>query len=151
MRLPVPAQGMAFLFPYPYFPPLAGCSPVLPVAADGDRPGRIEGLGKSAVLDHCPGKIRILHLDALQMYAAQSQSRQVETTQVPPLQEQQRQQDGRSITVSVMCLCTQLIQKGEQLPLQSCSLCVRATQARQNWGHDEPLLCLPHVFTRGSQ
>ena len=85
------------------------------------------------------------------MRTTQQEMRQVETTQIPPLQKQQRQNVGRSITVSVIYLCTQLIQKGEQLPLQSCSQWVRATQARQNWGHDEPLLGLPHVFTSRGQ
>ena len=37
----------------------------------------------------------------------------------------------------------------EQLFLQSLALRIRAAQERQNWGHDEALLRLPHVF-RGS-
>ena len=56
-----------------------------------------------------------------------------------------------SLETVTLSAALQLIQKGEQLPLQSCSLCVRATQARQNWGHDEPLLGLPHVFTSRGQ
>src|SRR6266446_6265528 len=43
--------------------------------------------------------------------------------------------------------CSQLGEQREQVLLHFGSLRVHVAQARQNWGHDEPLLGLPHVFT----
>ena len=85
------------------------------------------------------------------MHTAKNQPRQIETAQGPALQEQQRQHVGRSVALSVVRLCTQLVQQREQLLLQSRSLQVRAAQAHKQGSYDEALLDLPHVFTRGGQ
>ena len=62
-------KGLPSRFPYAHFPPLAASGPVLPAAADGDRPDSIEGLGKDALTHKCPGKGCVLQLDALQIRA----------------------------------------------------------------------------------
>src|SRR2546428_3994107 len=62
MGLPDQVQGLACLAPHPYFPAPAGCGPVLPAAADGDRYDGIKGLAKDALTDQGSGKPRILHL-----------------------------------------------------------------------------------------
>ena len=90
MPLPGQVQGWACLAPYPHFSTPASRGPVLPVGACGHRGDGIEGLGKDALLEQCPGETRILHLDALQMHAAQDQAREIEATQVPPQHAQQR-------------------------------------------------------------
>ena len=65
VRLPDQVQGLSRLSPHAHFPAPAACRPVLPVAADGYRPGGIKGLGKDSVTDCGPGKRGILHLDPL--------------------------------------------------------------------------------------
>src|ERR1700731_1682147 len=104
MRLPVPAQGLAFLLPHTHLPALTGCRPVLSAAADGHCPGGIKGLSKDGIIDQRSGKRRILHLDALQMRTAKSQPREIETAQVTALQEEQNEHVGRSVALRVICL-----------------------------------------------
>src|SRR6266568_2476202 len=78
---PAQVQGLACLMPYAHFSPLVSCSPVLPATADGDRCDDIKGLAKDALPHERSGQIGLLHLDALQIRAAQSQMRQVQPTQ----------------------------------------------------------------------
>ena len=80
---PAQVQGLACLMPYAHFSPLVSCSPVLPATADGDRCDDIKGLAKDALPHERSGQIGLLHLDALQIRAAQSQMRQVQPTQIP--------------------------------------------------------------------
>ncbi len=70
---------------------------------------------------------------------------------MPALQEEQHQYVSRPVALRVICLCMQPGEQREQLLLQGISLRVGAVQARQNGGHDEALLGLPHVFTDGRQ
>ena len=84
MGLPDQVQGLTRLAPHAYFPAPAACRPVLPVAADGDRPGGIKGLGKDGVTKRGSGHGSILHLDPLQMRPPQGKLRQIEAAQVPP-------------------------------------------------------------------
>ena len=70
MRQPRQIQGVAPIAPHPHFSLRAARRPKHSPGADGHRPGGTEGLGKDAALEHSPGKRRILHLDALQIYAA---------------------------------------------------------------------------------
>src|SRR2546421_38577 len=83
MRLPGQVQGLAELSPQPHFATPTSGGPVLPTRANGDWPNGIEGLRKDALLDQRPGETRILHLDPLQMHAAQDQPRQIQPPQVP--------------------------------------------------------------------
>ena len=151
MGLPDQVQHPACLFPHPHFPPPAACRPILPVRAGGHRPDGTEGRGKDAVLEPRPGKRRILHLDALQIHPAQRQPRQVETTQVPALLSQQRQHVGRSVALGGVFQCALLLQQPKQVLLQINSPPVHTPYLREQRSHNEPLLCLAHVFFGGGQ
>src|SRR6266699_2054734 len=85
---PAQVQGLAGLMPYAHFSPLVSCSSVLPATADGDRCDDIKGLAKDALPHERSGQIGLLHLDALQIRAAQGQMRQVQPTQIPAQQPQ---------------------------------------------------------------
>src|SRR6266581_2727224 len=66
MRLPGQVQEPPFFAPHAYFPPPAARSPVLPIEADGHRPGDIKGLVQDRLTQGGPGKGGILHLDPVQ-------------------------------------------------------------------------------------
>src|SRR6266849_6403659 len=94
-------------------------SPRLLAAADGARCDSIKGLGKDALTEQGSGQGRVLQLDPLQIDAAQRQLRQIETTQIPAPQPQQRHQVGRAIAMGRVSPCAQLVQLREQLLLES--------------------------------
>ena len=151
MGLPDPVQGLARLLlphPHPHFSPLAASGPVLPVAADGHCPAGIEGLSKDALTHQRPGQGRVLHLDALQIHPAQRQLRQIQPTQVPAQQPQQRHQVGRSIPLGRGGPGTHLIEQNAQLLLHVGSPLIHVLQASLQRSEQQSLLGLSHVVLR---
>ncbi len=69
MGLPGQLQPLADPTPHPYLASPADGGPVLPAAADGQRRDDIEGLTQGALAHERRGKIRVLHLDFLQIGA----------------------------------------------------------------------------------
>ena len=55
---------------------------VAPIGADGNRKDRVEGFGEGHLVQHGPGKGRILHLDALQVGPANGEPGKVQAAQV---------------------------------------------------------------------
>ncbi len=80
------AQEMPSGFPYSHFPLSAGCSPVFPLSADRNRCHDVKGLGENAILDGSIGQAGILHLNSLQVHAAQRQMSQIKPSQITPQQ-----------------------------------------------------------------
>jgi len=83
-------QDLAFFTPHAYFPPPAARSPVLPIEADGHRPGDIKGLVQDRLTQGGPGKGGILHLDPVQRGPPNAELRQIQAAQMPALLAQVR-------------------------------------------------------------
>ncbi len=113
--------------------------------ADGDRCDDIKGLGQDALTQQRCGQGCVLQLDALQIHAAQRQMRQVQLTQIPAQQPQQRHQVGRAIPLGLLGPSAQPIQQRAQLPLHLGSRMSHALQAFEQRSQQQPLLRLPHI------
>ena len=72
----------ALLAPDPHLPAVTARRDVAPIGADGNRKDRVKGFGEDCILQHGPGKGRILHLDALQVGPAKGEPREVQAAQV---------------------------------------------------------------------
>jgi hypothetical protein len=83
VSLPGQMQGLALPMPDAHFPPPTTSGPPGAIATDGDSPDGIERLGQSRAADKRPGKIRILHLDTLQIGTTNSETREIQTPEMP--------------------------------------------------------------------
>ena len=98
-----------------------------------------------------PAKIRILHLDALQIRSSKEEMGKVQAPQLPAQRPQQHQHVLRSVALSIDRPLAQLVQHLDELLLQRVGFGVGTAQALQNRRDEQPLIGLANVFPGSSQ
>src|SRR5947209_3353719 len=85
--------------PDPHLPAVTARRDVAPIGADGHRKHRVEGFGEGPLVEPCPGKGRILHLDALQVGPANGEPGQVQAAQMAAQVFEQAEDVGGAIAL----------------------------------------------------
>ena len=148
MSLPDTVQALAcFLLPLPYshLPAPVGRSPVLPTLACSDRRDVFEELGEDYLVQHRPGKPRILHLDALQGGPANGESREVQPAQVAAQLFEQAEDISRTIALGRCILGTELREQAQQMLLDLCICSQFGAQPLEKRMHQQAHLDLSHI------